>query len=106
MAALTLSQQKVMTKGLALARLLTEQYAPLARELNVIWDASGGLASTITQADIDAVPAFQGLTVQNFVDAFEVVTGTVLNDVNNGLSQLAVVASQPGLPAVNLTGQF
>lgn len=81
-------QIAVITESFRDCKQLTDALLPSLQRLNIIGNAAGGLLANLQQADLDAVNAFSGITVQQVKDVFFVLTGAVLNDVNNSLAQL------------------
>lgn len=92
--ALTPLETNTVSRGMQLAKYLVEQLKPVLDELNVIYDADGGVKSTITQQNLDLVPGFSGLTKQQLDDAYYVLTSVVRTDLDNGLSQLSKLAAR------------
>lgn len=92
--ALTPLELNTISRLAQLAKDFIERYKPLLNELNVIYDSVGGVKSTITQQNMDLVPALSGLTKQQLDDAAFVLTATIRTDLDNGISQLAQLAAR------------
>ncbi len=92
--ALTILEQNTINRGLAAAKLLLEQLRPILDELNVIYDGTGGVKSTITQQNLDSAAYLSGLTVAQLNDGFFVLTATVRADLDNGLTALSQLAAR------------
>lgn len=91
--ALSTLQLNTISRGCQTAQKLLDLYS-LLKELNVIYDAGGGLKATIQQSDLDAVASFSGLTTAQLADGMYVITTLVRTDVENGLAQLAQLAAR------------
>jgi hypothetical protein len=92
--ALTALESNTVSRGIQAAILVVRQLQPLLAELNIIYDASGGAKSTITQDNLNLVPSFSGLTKQQLDDAMFALTGTLRGDILNAFAQLAQLAAR------------
>lgn len=90
--ALNAMDQDTVSRGLRLIKLLHDNIAEM-NDVNVLFDAEGGLKARYTQADLDAIAGFFGMTTGQFNDAMYVVTGLVLPLLNANRTQLVVPAT-------------
>ena len=89
--ALNAMDQDTVSRGLTLIKMFHDQSGEL-NDLNVLFDADGGLKSRYTQQDLDTVASFYGMTTTQFDDAMYVLTGLILPILNNSRTQLVVPA--------------
>ena len=92
--ALTTLEQNTISIGCKQAKLLIEQVKPILDGLNAIFDADGGVKSTVTQQNLDAAAFLSGLTVQQLNDGFYALTTTIKGDLNTAITQLAQLAAR------------
>lgn len=86
--------QNTVTRGINAAKYLIEVLKPVLDELNIIYDASGGLKSTIVQSDLDGIASFSGLTKAQLDDGMFALTSTIKTGLTNAYSQLAQLAAR------------
>lgn len=92
--ALSTLEQNTVTKALTLAKQVIEQVKPVMDELDVIYNSASGAKTTITQAGLDAIPSFSGLTKQQLDDGLYALTATLKGDITTAYSQLAQLATR------------
>lgn len=92
--ALNQEQLNAISTSMQTAKQLLTQLKPTLDLLNVTMNAAGGLLATVQQADLDAVPAYSGITVQQLKDGVFPLTGAVLNDIAGSFNQLAQLAAR------------
>lgn len=92
--ALTQLEQNTVSKGINAAKLVIETLEPILHELNIIYDSGGGAKTTITQAGLDAIPSFSGLTKAQLDDGLFALTATLRTDIQNAYTQLAELAAR------------
>lgn len=92
--ALSALGQNTVSRGINAAKYLIEVLKPVLDELNIVYDASGGLKSTIVQSDLDGIASFSGLTKQELDDALYSLTTTIRTDLTNSYTQLAKLAAR------------
>lgn len=92
--ALTRLEQDTLSKGMGAARLIIEQLKPIIDGLNILYDSAGGVKETLTQADLDTVANYSGLTKQQVDDGMYVLTATLRDGVNNAYTQLLHLAAR------------
>lgn len=90
--ALNTLDQNTVSRGLEVIKWLNKNISEIG-DLNVLFDASGGLKSRYTQEDLDALPGLYGMTVQQFNDAMYVVTALILPILTTNRTQLVVPAN-------------
>jgi len=84
-----------ISKAMQASKLLLDQAMPLINQMDLIYNAAGGLKETITDADLAEVASFSGLTKQQLDDGVYALTSTLKTDLANdynALTQLAVRA--------------
>lgn len=74
------------------AKQLIEQIKPVLDEIDSVYNSAEGLASTITQAELDAVASFSGLTTQQLADLMYALTATIKGNITTAYSPLLVGA--------------
>lgn len=92
--ALSQMAQNTIFAAASLAKQLNEQLEPLMARFNVLYNAVGGLKTTIVQADMDAVPALSGLTKAQLDSAMNDLTNTILTPLQAALADLAQLAGR------------
>lgn len=92
--ALSQLAQNTIFAAAAQAKQLNEQIAPLLARFNVLYNAVGGLKTTILQADMDAVPALSGLQKAQLDNAMNDLTNTILTPLQAALADLAQLAGR------------
>lgn len=92
--ALTALEQNCVSRGIQAAAKVVRELQPLLAELNIIYDSAGGAKTTITQANLDLVPAFSGITKQQLDDGMYALTATLRGDILTAFGQLAQLAAR------------
>lgn len=92
--ALSVMAQNTIFAAASLSKQLNEQLEPLMARFNVLYNAVGGLKTTIVQADMDAVPALSGLTKAQLDNAMNDLTNTILTPLQAALADLAQLAGR------------
>lgn len=95
--ALTALEQNTVIRGLQIAKKVIEELKPAVDALNIIYDAEGGVKTTLTQEDLDGVAIFSGLTKAQLDDGMYVLTAVLKTDISNGFTQLIQLAARAGL---------
>lgn len=83
-----------VSRGMLAAKKLLDEVKPVLDLLNVIYDAAGGVKETLTQAELDAVTSFSGLTKAQLDDGMFALTSTVKTAITNAYTQLAALAAR------------
>jgi len=78
----------------ALAKQTINELEPRLRELQQIYDASGGVKETLTQEELDEVAAFSDLSKTTLDDAAYALTTVLLPAITAGYAALAQVAAR------------
>jgi hypothetical protein len=87
-------EQDTISRGLAAAKLVTDQLKPVLDALNIIYDSQGGAKTTIDQPGLDAIGSFSGLTKQQLDDGMFALTATLRGDITNAYAQLAQLSAR------------
>jgi hypothetical protein len=90
---LSTEQQNLINRMANICKLAVEQLQPVISEINAIWNASGGPASTIQQADLNSVSAYSGLTTTQLNNAQFGLNSTLLTALNSAQGSLEVLAA-------------
>jgi len=92
--ALTSLEKVTVQRGFAAARKLVDDVYPIIKELNVIYDSTGGAKTSITQANLDAETTFGAITKQQLDDGFFAMTSTMKAAIEAAYTQLAQLAAR------------
>ena len=92
--ALSIEEINLINRAMNASKVIQEQLLPFLQELNSVWNASGGPASTIVQGDLDAVSAYSGLTTTQLTNGMYALTATILGDINSTEAALAQLAAR------------
>lgn len=92
--ALSQLEANTIARAIATCNVLLSQVKPVLDSLNTLYNATGGVKTTITQANLDAAANLSGLTVQQVSDALFALTGALLTDVQTSYTQLAQLAAR------------
>lgn len=83
-------KQTAIIRAFRASRVVIGQLKPIIEELDVLYNtATTGIGATLTQADLDAVPSFSGITKQQVDDVFFALTATMKNAVATGYDAMA-----------------
>ena len=91
---LTQLELNTVSKGLAIAKKMLDEVKPVLDALNIIYDSVGGAKSTITQAGLDLVPYFSGITKQQLDDGMFALTATLRTDMQTAYAVIAQLAAR------------
>ncbi len=92
--AITTLEQNTVSNGCRIAARILRDVYPFLNELNIIYDSTGGVKETITQAELDSVAAFSGLTKAQLDDGMFALTSTLRTAILNAYAQLAEIAAR------------
>lgn len=92
--ALSVMEQNLINRMMNISRLIAEEVQPVLAEINGVWNASGGPASTIVQGDLDAVSAYSGLTTTQLSNGSFALTSTILTALGTTQAALAQLAAR------------
>lgn len=87
-------EQDTVSRGIKAAGLVIRQLKPLLDELNVVYDAAGGVKDTLTQQELDEIARFSGITKQQVDDGMFALTSTLKTAITNAYTQLTTLASR------------
>lgn len=91
--ALTALEKDFISNSGNAAKILLDLYSPLL-QIDSFWAGTPGFTSSITQADIDSVTSFAGLTTGYLADA-QTALANVKTAIANALVALSVVGNLP-----------
>lgn len=92
--AMSTLEYDVVNQIAAMARKILHEVYPELQGLQQIYDAEGGIQDTLTQAELDEISTFSGLTVQQVTDAAYVMTAVLLPGITAGYPALAQLAAR------------
>lgn len=93
MAITTLEYDPVNNAAQVCSMILSELQPKLAN-FQQLYDSAGGVGSTLTQEELDSVPAFSGLTVAQVTDALYVLTTVLLPGIESGYGALSTLGAR------------
>lgn len=85
-----------VSRGFQTAKKILDELKPVIDSLNVIYDSAGGVKETISQEELDDIPAFSGITKAQLDDGMFALTSTLREDINNAFTQLTHLAARAG----------
>lgn len=91
--AITALESNVVSRAIAAALALVELKGDLDR-LDVDYNGAVDVKDTLTQADLDSVASFSGLTKQQVDDGLFALTSTVRTAISNAFAQLEQLAAR------------
>ncbi len=92
--ALTAGEANLVSFTSKAAKILLDQFYSLETQNNQLYAGAADMDTTITQADLDSVAAFGGLTTTQLADA-SFAMATILGTINSALQALTVLARLP-----------
>lgn len=92
--ALSVLEKSTIGEGIQACRKVVNEIEPLLQRLNVVYDSDDGVKETTTQANLDLVPEYSGLTKAQLDDAMFALTSTLRTAINNAYTQLVHLASR------------
>jgi len=91
---LTALEQNTVSRSFFVAKKVLEEVKPVLDALNIIYDAGGGVKETLTQAELDEIPAFSGLTKTQLDDGLYALTAVIRPAITNAFTALAQLATR------------
>ncbi len=92
--AITALEQDTVSRGIATAAKVLRDIYPLVKELNILYDSTGGVKDTLTQPDLDGVASYSGITKAQVDDGMFVLTSTLRTAIESAYAQLAELAAR------------
>ena len=87
-------EHDTLSKSCAIAKQLLNDIQPKLANLNEIYNAAGtGVGSTLTQAELDELPALSGLQKTTVDDALFAMSG-MLTSLTNAFAALSQMAAR------------
>lgn len=93
MAMTTLEYDLVYNAAQVCSMILSDLQPKLA-SFQQLYDSAGGIRETLTQADLDSVPALSALTVAQVTDALYVLTTVLLPGITSGYTALSALGAR------------
>lgn len=88
-------EHDTLAKSFAVCKQCLNDLKPKLEGLNAIYNAADiGVKFTLTQAELDEVPALSGLTKQTVDDALFALTGAVLAGLTNANAAISQMAAR------------
>ena len=105
--AITTLEYDVLTNAFAVCKKILNELEPALAQFREIYDSAGGVKETLTQEELDSVPAFSGLTKTQADDGLYVLTALLLPAIESSTTALAHMAARdrgfaPPLPFMTL----
>lgn len=91
---MTALEQNTVSRAMSAAKTLIETIKPILDELDAIYNSAGGAGGTITQAGLDSIASFSGLTKAQLDDGMYALTATIRGNLVTAYSQLAQLAAR------------
>lgn len=92
--AITQLEYDTLTNAFAVAKTAITDLQPRLEELREIYDSAGGVKETLTQEDLDGVPALSGLTKAQADDGLYALTAVLLPALETSYTALAQMAAR------------
>lgn len=83
-----------LNMAFAVSRMILTDLQPRLASLQQQYDAEGGVKSTLTQEEMDAVAALSGLTKAQADDGFYALTAVILPAITQVYSVLSILSSR------------
>jgi hypothetical protein len=87
-------EHDVLAKSFAVSKTVLNDLQPKLASLQQLYDAAGGVGTTLTQEELDEVAELSGLTVQQVTDGMYVLTTIILPGIVQGYPALAQLAAR------------
>ena len=87
-------EHDTLAKAFATSKTLLADLQPKLASMAQIYDAEGGMKTTLTQDELDELPELSGLTKQQVDDGFYAMTTVILPGIVNGYAALAQLAAR------------
>ena len=91
--AVTQLEKDTLSRSFAVAKQLLADIEPKLKSINEIYASSGGVGTTLDQADLDSLPELSGLTVAQVADG-EYAMAQALSAITAGYSALSQLAAR------------
>lgn len=91
---MTTLEQDTISKTFAVAKKLLLDLQPQLASLRELYDSAGGVKTTLTQEEMDEVPALSGLTKAQLDDALFAMTSGILPAIEAGFPALSQSAAR------------
>jgi hypothetical protein len=92
--AITKLESDTVSKGILTAKEVLDKLKAMIDQLDPIYNSAGGVSSTLTQADLDGVDSFSGITKQQVDDGFYALTSTLKTAIDSGFPALVELAAR------------
>jgi hypothetical protein len=88
-------ERDFLAKLFAVSKMVLQDLHPRLATLNELYNAAGiGIATTLTQAELDELAELSGLTVQQVSDATYALTAVILPGITNAYGPLTQVGAR------------
>jgi hypothetical protein len=83
-----------VSRAFVVAKKILDEVKPAIDSLNVIYDSQGGVKSSVTQEELDAIASFSGITKAQLDDGLYALTAGIKGVVDGAFSQLSQLAAR------------
>jgi len=87
-------ERDALAKGFAICKTLLFDLQPKLAGLGEVYNAEGGVSTTLTQEELDELPELSGLTKQTVDDAMYALSATILPGIVNAYPALSQMAAR------------
>ena len=87
-------EHDTLAKAFAVSKTLLLDLQPKLAGLDSIYNSAGGVATTLTQAELDEIPALSGLTLAQVNDGLYALTAVILPGIQTAYPALAQLAAR------------
>lgn len=92
--AITTLEYDLVNNAAQVCSMILSDLQPKLANFQQLYDSAGGISSTLTQEELDSIPAFSGLTVQQVTDAMYVLTTALLPAIESGYNALSALGAR------------
>lgn len=92
--ALSTLERDTLAKSFAVSKTLLLDLQPKLASLDSIYNSAGGVAATLTQEELDALPELSGLTLTQVNDGLYALTAVILPGIQTAYPALAQLAAR------------
>lgn len=87
-------EKDTLSKAFATSKMLLLDLQPKLAGLDSIYNSAGGVATTLTQAELDAIPELSGLTLAQVNDGLYALTAVILPGIVTAYPAIAQLAAR------------
>jgi hypothetical protein len=91
---MTTLENDVLNTAFSVCKTVTTDLQPKLASLQQLYDAEGGVGSTLTQEEMDEATQLSGLTKQQLDDGLYALTAVILPGIVNAYAALSALAAR------------